>query len=225
MPLVVRNHAGQRGVRSNTHLIISAELRAVLACVRQTLAASPQPVSDNPLVPQLHRTLGLSFPPRCDDASRPLLLDSQPRVSLGPSSEHKRYGTAYRTHFIVDAVLTLRALSGCVTSQKLWLQLVRSLGVLISLLVAADVSDGDAIHIGGDREMRFDLDIAEDPVTSAGLGGKPMSPRVHAFVAMLLPRMHAGNGDDVGTIAEKGDAADTGNHFRRRSSTEFGALR
>ena len=133
MPLIARNHAGQRGVRSNTHLIVSAELRAVLACVRQTLAAAPQPVSDNPLVPQLHRTLGLAFLPSGNDASRPFLLDSQPRVGLGPPAEHKRNGTAYRPHFIVDAVLALRAPSGRVTSQKLRLQLVRSLGVLISL--------------------------------------------------------------------------------------------
>ena len=86
VPLVARNHASQRGVRSNAHLILTAELRAVLARIRQTLAAASLPVSHDRLVPQLRRALRPLLFPLGGDADQPFLLNAQPRIGLRPAA-------------------------------------------------------------------------------------------------------------------------------------------
>ena len=119
VPLVARNHASQRGMRSNAHLIVTAELRAVLVRIRQTLVAAPLPVSHDPLVPQLHRALWPLLFPLGGNADQPFLFNAQPRIDLGSAAEHVRNRATHRSHLIVNAFLPLSTSDGRVTWKKL----------------------------------------------------------------------------------------------------------
>ena len=70
-----------------------------------------------------------------------------------PTAKHVGNGATHCAHFFVDLAFALRSPSGRLPSQELRLQLLRSFGMLIRFLVAANVPYGHAIHVGGDRKM------------------------------------------------------------------------
>ena len=52
VPKVSSDNTGQRRVGPDAQLVVSAQLRAVLASIRKTLPTAPQPVPNDPLVSQ-----------------------------------------------------------------------------------------------------------------------------------------------------------------------------
>ena len=161
-------------------------------------------------------------------AFTPLVTSPTSSLSGGvgplPCGDVVRDGSANRTCDFGRVRLLRLPLTRCLSTQEGGLHLVRFFGLRVCVFIAHHMPGKLAAHIIGSCKVSLYLDVATHSFLPPSPRCKSVCASMYSLVAMLLPRVHARDGNSVDTIAEKNNATDASVLLGCRSSADLGTL-